>query len=365
MTTVPTALRYAVLADGFLTTVSGKTAHGVLRYRPECVAAVIDATHAGRTVRDVLPHVGSDAPIVATLAQAVSHGANALLVGVATDGGRLPPALRGTVLEAVSAGLNVASGLHELLGEDPEVAARARSSGATIHDVRVPPRDQATFTGAAYDVPAFVVLAVGSDCAVGKMTAMFEIEAAARADGARAVLAATGQTGILIAGDGVALDAVVADFAGGAVERLVLEVGASADVVLLEGQGAISHPAYAPVTFALLYGGAPDALVLCHRPGTTRVAGFAVPIPPLAELVRDHEALLARVKPARVCAVALDTSALTPAAAAAAIDSARAETGLPADDPVRNGGAALWHAIAAALPSTAKAALRRAAVTAP
>jgi uncharacterized NAD-dependent epimerase/dehydratase family protein len=357
-------LRYAVLTEGMLLGASGKTAHGVLRFRPEQVTAVVDRAFAGRRVREVVPQLASDAPIVADVAEAVRLGANTLLVGVATDGGRLPAALRAPVLAAAAAGLGIVNGLHELLGEDPEIAACARAAGGWIRDVRLAPNDLRTFSGAAYETRSYVVFAVGSDCAVGKMTAVFALERAARAAGVRAAVAPTGQTGILIAGNGIAVDAVVSDFVGGAAERLVLEVARTADVVLVEGQASIVHPAYAAVTVGLLYGSAPDALVLCHRPGLERIAGFTVAIPPLDELVRAHEELVARVKPARVCAIALDTAHLNASAAAAAIDAARRATGLPADDPVRSGGAALWQAIAGAWPATAKARQReREAVT--
>jgi uncharacterized NAD-dependent epimerase/dehydratase family protein len=354
---MPTATtpRYAVLTEGLLVGISGKTAHGVLRYRPAEIAAVVDSAFAGRCVRDVVPQLDSDAPIVASVAEAIRLGANALLIGVANDGGRLPAALRGPVLDAADAGLGIVSGLHELLGEDPEIAARSSAAGGWIRDVRRSPADLPTFTGAAYGARPFVVLTVGSDCAVGKMTALFEIERAARAAGGRAEVAATGQTGILIAGKGIPVDAVVSDFVSGAAERLVLDAAPDVDVVLVEGQGAIFHPAYAPVTFGLLYGSAPDVLVLCHRAGLTHVGGFDVPIPPLDELVRVHETLLQRVKPVSVCAIALDTSHLDAAGAAAALESTRRTTGLPVDDPVRHGGGFLWSAIDDALAATAKA----------
>jgi len=347
--------RYAILAEGMLTGTNGKTAHGVLRYRGESVAAVIDSVHAGRSVDDVMPWLGSRAPIVASLDEALALGANALLIGVATEGGHLPKPFRRTVLAAVDRGLEVVNGLHEFLRDDEEIVARAQRSGARLWDVRIPPEDIPLFSGAAYDVRAEIVLAIGSDCAVGKMTAMLEIERAARTGGARLEFVATGQTGILIAGKGIAVDRVISDFVTGAAEQLVLQASPDADVLLVEGQGSILHPAYAPVTFGLLYGSAPDALLLCHRARKTHIDGFDVELPDLPELIRAHEALLERIKPARVVAVALDTSALDPEQARQAIAQASQATGLPVDDPVRNGGAALWRAIERALHGTAKA----------
>lgn len=347
--------RYVILTEGMLATSNGKTAHGVLRYRSDSVVAVIDSAFAGKRVIDVLPSLGSTAPIVATLEEAMRFQPNALLIGVATEGGRLPPVQRGTVLQAVDAGLEIVSGLHQLLRDDDEIVARARRSGSRLWDVRLPPDDIPLFSGAAYRSPAQVVLAIGSDCAVGKMTAMLEIERAAKEAGASIEFAATGQTGILIAGKGIAVDRVISDFITGAAEQLVLQ--AQADVVLVEGQGGIFHPAYAPVTYGLLYGSAPDALVLCHRAGKTHIDGWDVELPELAELIAIHEELVSRIKPARVIAVALDTSALDADRARAAIERAAAQTRLFVDDPVRNGGGGMWRAIEQGLRGTPKALL--------
>lgn len=347
--------RYAILTEGMLTGSNGKTAHGVLRYRSDAVAAVIDSSYAGKRVDEILPWLGSRAPIVASLNEAMAYGPNALLVGVATEGGHLPPALRPALLAAIDAGLEIVSGLHEFLRDDPEIVARAKRSGARLWDVRTPPENIPLFSGAAYHVPSLVVLAIGSDCAVGKMTAMLEVERAAKAEGALIEFLATGQTGILIAGKGIAVDRVISDFITGAAEQLVVEAAPSADVLLVEGQGGIFHPAYAPVTFGLLYGSAPDALVLCHRANKTHIDGFDVALPTLPELIAAHEDLVRRIKPARVIAVALDTSALEIDEARNVLAHASQTTGLTVDDPVRNGGGALWRAIVEGLRSTPKA----------
>ena len=337
-----------------LATPNGKTAHGVLRYRGDSVAAVIDSHYAGKRVDEVLPWLESTAPIVASFDEALAFDPNALLIGVATEGGHLPPALRAPLLAAVDAGLEIVSGLHDLLRDDAEIVARAQRSGSRLWDVRLPPPSIPLFSGAAYRIPEHVVLAVGSDCAVGKMTAMLEVERAAKAAGVRAEFVATGQTGILIAGKGIAVDRVISDFVTGAAEQLVLQAARDADVVLVEGQGGIFHPAYAPVTFGLLYGCAPDALVLCHRANKTHIDGFDVELPSLAELVAVHEELVGRIKPARVAAIALDTSSLDAQRARRAIELAAAQTTLFVDDPVRSGGAPMWRAIERALRGTTK-----------
>jgi uncharacterized NAD-dependent epimerase/dehydratase family protein len=353
------ARRYAVLTEGFLSDPTAcKTAFGVIRFRPEEIAAVIDSEFAGKRIADVVPALHCDAPIVASVEEALAFNPTSLLVGVATHGGVLPQQLRASVFAAIDAGLEIVSGLHQFLNEDAAFVERARSSGARLWDVRavgaIP-----IFSGAAYRVPQNVVLAVGSDCAVGKMTAMLEIERAAIKAGTRAEFIATGQTGIMIAGWGISVDRVISDFVTGAAEQLVLGASPKSEVLLVEGQGSIFHPAYAPVTFGLLYGCAPDALLLCHRPNTTHIDGFRNAIPPLRDLVAAHESMLAHVKPARVAAVALDTSSLDEGSAARAIEDVQRETGLPADDPVRSGGGKLWTAINAELRRNGKTELAR------
>jgi uncharacterized NAD-dependent epimerase/dehydratase family protein len=340
--------RYAIIADGLLTQHDAKTAFGVMRYGRDPVVAVIDRENAGRTMLDVAPNLGSRAPVVASLDDALAFAPTALLVGVATQGGFSPPHFRPQILQAIDAGLEIVSGLHALLADDPEFVAHARASGAKLWDVRVPPTDLGVFTGKAYDVPQTVVLAVGSDCAVGKMSVMLEIEREANRVTRKAEFTATGQTGILIAGKGIAVDRVISDFTAGAAERLVLAADPSV-VTLVEGQGSIFHPAYAPVTFGLLLGAAPDLLIFCHDASRSSIGGFDVAIPPLRESIDAHEAYLRRVKPARCVAIALNTSQLDEPAAHAAVEAARRDSGLPATDPVRYGAEPLWAAIEAAL----------------
>jgi len=348
--------RYAIIADGMLTQRDAKTAYGVLRYGRDEVVAVIDRAHAGRTMLDVEPVLGSGAPIVATIDEALALGPTSLLIGVATAGGVVPPQFRAALLRAIDAGLEIVSGLHDLLAADVEFTQRAARSGARLWDVRVPPPDVNVFTGAAYDVPQTVVLAVGSDCAVGKMSVMLEVERFANRVTRTAEFVATGQTGILIAGSGIAVDRVISDFVAGAAERLVTGVGNDVGVTLVEGQGSIFHPAYAPVTYGLLLGAAPDLLIFCHELGRTTIGGFDVAIGSLAELIAEHERYLQRIKPARCVAVALNTSRYDDVSARAAIAAIERETGLPTTDPVRFGAERLWEAIAGAIGTTSKSA---------
>jgi uncharacterized NAD-dependent epimerase/dehydratase family protein len=337
--------RYAILANGHFAT-DAKTAHGVVAYGSDQTVAVIDPDSAGKTVREAVPYLQSNAPIVATVAEALQYGPTALLIGTAPIGGGLPADWRAEILRAIDAKLEIVSGLHDQLGADTEFKLAAQRAGTTIWDVREPP-DVPIFSGAVYGVSAPTLLLIGNDCAVGKMTVALELCRAAARASKRAAFVPTGQTGIMIAGWGISVDRVIADFAPGAAESLVLYAAQSnPDLIVVEGQGAINHPAYAPVTLALMYGCAPDALVLVVDPLREKLGGYDTPTLGYERLIRLHEDLIATVKPARVAGVALNTRDLDETAAQAQIERARRETGLPADDVVRNGPDGLYAAIA-------------------
>ena len=337
--------RYLILAEGFSADPHyGKTARGVLRYRRDDVVAVLDSTRAGDREDGV--------PVVARVADALPYEPTTALVGVATQGGRFPPAWIDILRDCIANGLDVENGLHVFLADDPELAALAREHDVCLRDLRRPPVDLSTATGANLDVPGTIVLTVGSDCAIGKMTVALELDLEARRRRAHSVFVPTGQTGIAIAGWGIAVDAVVADFIAGAAERLVVEGSVrGGELLWVEGQGSILHPVYSGVSLGLYHGSAPHLLVLCHEAGRDEIEGAGGgphPIPPLRELVELHERLSLAKRPARVAAVALNTRSLDDDAARAAIASAEAESGLPADDPVRYGAAKLVDAVLAA-----------------
>jgi uncharacterized NAD-dependent epimerase/dehydratase family protein len=347
--------RYVALTDGFLADAHhAKTAYGVLRYSQDDVVAVIDKDFAGQRLRDVIPDLGRDAPIVSSVDEARAFSPTSLLVGVAVSGGALPDRFRAHILAAIEAGLEVVNGLHQFLADDPEFAAKAKARRARLWDVRKLPPDIPFFTGAAYKVPQVVVLAVGSDCAVGKMSAMLELAKAANAHGDSAEFVATGQTGIMIAGKGLCVDRVISDFVAGAAESLVLDVAPQTRFTLVEGQGSILHPGFAAVTYGLMFGSAPDLLVLCHEIGREEVDDFHVPIPSMAVLAKLYEATIEPVKPAPTVAVALNTRALGASEAQALIRSVHDETQLPVDDVVRFGAKDMWQAVRAAAELTPK-----------
>lgn len=335
--------RYAVLADGWFANRHAKTAHGLIRYGTDEVACVIDSTLAGRRVSDVMANLPEpergETPIVASLREALDLRPTSVLVGLAPPGGRLPEEWMRTLREAAEAGLEIVSGLHQKLA--PELP------GAKVWDVREPPEDLPIFSGQGLGVEPVVALAVGTSSAIGKMTAVLEIQRAAVEQSVRAEFVPTGQTGAVISGWGICIDAVVSDFAAGASERLVLEAAArEPDLILVEGQGSIAHPAYSGVTTALLHGSCPDCLILCADTRGPRDELFpGVPFPQPREIIPLYEGLAALVKPAPVVAVSVNTSALGDAEARALVERISGETGLPTADPVRGDAGPILDAL--------------------
>jgi uncharacterized NAD-dependent epimerase/dehydratase family protein len=344
-------IRYLILADGEFGPLTSKTANSVIRYLPDRIVGVLDRGHAGRTIEDVLGF-GGRTPVVGTMSEGLALGPDAILIGIAPMGGRMPDEWRSWLLEAMDAGCSLWSGLHTFLSDDPALAERARTRGVAIHDLRRPPAHLPVSSGRAKAVEPFVILTVGTDCNVGKMTAQLQITRLLNERGVRTRFVPTGQTGIMIEGWGIAVDAVVADFIGGAAEWLVLEGSKDADIVLVEGQGSINHPGYSGVTCGLLHGSCPDALILCHQAtrefiGDYRKASW-LRIPPLSEYIRLYETVAGVVHPTKTIGVALNTFDMTEAAARAACGAAAKETGLPAVDPVRFDPTPLVDAVLAA-----------------
>ena len=334
------AKKYLVLAEGNSGDAHyGKTMRGIVDYAPDPVVAILDSMRAGESYREV--------PIVGSVEAALPLGPTVATVGVATQGGRFPPAWRALLKACIRAGLDVESGLHEFITEDTALVELAQRHGVELRDLRKPPDDLSVPTGENLRVPAKIVLTVGSDCAIGKKTVAVELDRAARARRLRSVFVPTGQTGIAIAGWGIAVDAVISDFLAGAAERLVVEGAArGGELLWVEGQGSLAHPAYSGVTMGLMHGSAPHAYVLVHRAGATHVEGYPDhPLPTLRELIELHERASLRLRPARVAAVALHTGSLDEAAARAAIHAVEDETGLPTGDPVRFGAERLLDAV--------------------
>jgi uncharacterized NAD-dependent epimerase/dehydratase family protein len=343
---MPRAPRYLILADENFGPQTSKTANACIRYTPDHVVGVIDKAKAGRTAQDVLGF-GGDIPVVASLEDGLALQPNALLIGIAPAGGQVPPEWVQLIRRAIEHKLEVWSGLHSFLADIPELAEAAKKHGVTIHDLRRPPDKLPVSNGRVRSIDATVVLTVGTDCNIGKMTTQLQLLGKLRDRGIRTSFAATGQTGILIEGRGIGVDAVVADFIGGAAESLVLECAKDSDLVLVEGQGSIIHPSYSGVTYGLLHGSLPHAQVMCAQPSRKAINRCEwVKIPPLVDFIRMSEAATSALRPAPVIGVALNTFDLDEDAALQAVETVQRETGLPTTDPVRFDPAPVVDAIA-------------------
>jgi uncharacterized NAD-dependent epimerase/dehydratase family protein len=333
--------RYLILAEGRSDDPHyGKTARGVLKYGAERVVAILDSTRAGETYDGI--------PVVASVNDALCFNPTTALVGVATAGGRFPPAWRELLKSSIAKGLDLENGLHEFVSEDPELRELAQRHGVELRDLRKPPEGLNVPTGRNLELDTRIVLTVGSDCAIGKMTVSLELDRAARERGLKSQFVPTGQTGIAIEGWGISVDAVVSDFLAGATEQLVVEgyERGGTDLLFVEGQGSLVHPAYSGVTLGLIHGSVPHVFVLCHLAGSAEVEGYeGHPLPSLPELVELHERIALPRRPARVACIALNTRSLSEADAHAAVAAAERETGLPADDPVRFGPGRLLDAV--------------------
>ena len=339
--------RYLIFSEGQFGTPASKTGNSVIRYSAPNVAAVLDSKLAGKTTQEVLGY-GGDIPVVSNVEEGVALGADSLMVGIAVAGAELPAPARNAIRQSIERGMHIWNGLHTFVADDPELGALARAKGVEVHDVRRSPADLPVGSGKVRDLEQTVVLAVGSDANLGKMTVMLQLRDAMKRRGIRASFAPTGQTGIFIDGWGICVDAVVADFIAGASERVTLQGAENNDIVLVEGQGSILHPGYSGVSLGLLHGSLPHALIACHMPTrkTFRHNSW-LPIPPIDEVIALHEALANPLRPVKTIGVSLNTVEMSDRDARAEIDRIADLTGLPTTDPVRYDIAPLLDAVVA------------------
>jgi len=334
-----------VYCQGNFATTAGKTAHGLVRFtRRYHVLAVIDSALAGRDAAEVLDGTPKGILLVADLAAGLAHArttgaaATHLVIGLAPDGGRLPPEARSAVLAAIDAGLHVDSGLHDFLCEDEEVAKRAAARGVTLRDVRKPPPREALhfFSGKIREVTALVLAVLGTDSAVGKRTTAWLLVGALERAGFRAELVGTGQTAWLQGVRyGLVLDSLVNDFVAGEIEHAVwlAEKEQRPDVIVIEGQGSLLHPAY-PGGFEILAAARPAGIVVQHAPGRTQYDGFPdYPLHPLDVQIRALE--LVSGKP--VVAITLNNENLSRDQLDAALHDIAARTAVPVCAPLIHG----------------------------
>lgn len=313
-----------------------KTACGILQWRPElCLGQLrLSDDTADLGLPDMTP------------AEAKAAGAGSIVIGIAPFGGGLAPEWIPPLVHALEAGLDIASGLHGRLSDHPALAAAAQASGRTLHDVRH--SDRAFSVASGRKRSGKRLLTVGTDCAIGKKYTALAIHRALRDRGVDATFRATGQTGILIAGGGIAIDATISDFAAGAAEALSPD-NAPGHWDVIEGQGSLFQPAYAAVSLALLHGSQPDAIVVCHDPARTHIDGYPdYPLPSIERCIEDNvRAAQLTNRAARVVGISLDTSALSDLERAETIAQMAARTGLPVIDPIATGADAIADALLA------------------
>lgn len=338
--------RLAILLHEGIQGTHGKTGLALLRYSQAPIVAVIDRQCAGESL-PILTGIARDLPVVASVNQALPYAPDVLAIGIAPSGGVLPDEWWQEVKQAVAAGLSVMNGLHTPMATVPELRSCLRE-GQWIWDVRREPPNLPIGSGEARSLPCRRVLTVGTDMGVGKMSTSLELNWAAQRRGLRSKFLATGQAGLMIAGDGVPLDAVRVDFAAGAVEQVVMRFGNNYDILQIEGQGSLLHPG-STATLPLIRGTQPTHLVLVHRAQQATIRNHPhVPIPPLAEVIRLYETVAGAAgafAPVRVVAIALNTAHLDTPAAQQALKQTQAETGLPCTDPVRFGAEVLLNAV--------------------
>ncbi|MFV1968411.1 MAG: DUF1611 domain-containing protein [Pirellulaceae bacterium] len=333
--------KLVILTEGHTNPHTAKTASCLIRYCREDVVALLDSNQQGKTAADLLG-VGEDVPVVGSLSEAPE--ANTLLLGIAPPGGKIPGPWRAVVLEAISRGMDVTAGLHDFLGDDPEFAGAAAEHQVVLTDVRKNDEgDIARRRGIRED--CLRILTVGQDCSVGKMVTSMELSLGLQRAGEDAHFIATGQTGIMVSGDGCPVDRVVADFVSGAVEKMLLK-HQHHNILVIEGQGSLVHPSYSGVTLGLMHGADPHALILCYEIGRETITGLEhLRIPPLAKIKELNEIMASVFRPCPVIGIAMNSRGVDARAAASERDRVRAEFGLPVCDVIRDGPGRLVEAI--------------------
>jgi uncharacterized NAD-dependent epimerase/dehydratase family protein len=302
------ARRIVIVTEGYTNPSTAKTACSLLRYRPDEVLAVLDSSQAGKTTQELL-NVGGGTPIVASMDEVPS--ANTLLIGIEPPTGHLPGSWRSIILDAISRKWDVVSGLHDFLSEQEEYASAAQREGVTLVDVRKN-NQQTIARRLGFDETCFRIHTVGNDCSVGKMVTGIELTTALEVAGHDAKFVATGQTGIMIEGNGCPVDRVVADFVAGSAEQLVLD-NQHHEILVVEGQGSLVHPAFSGVTLGLLHGCAPHALIMCYEVGRSHVINMDhIPIPSLDQIIPMYELMASIVSPCKVIGIAMNSWRLTP-----------------------------------------------------
>jgi len=333
--------KIVILTEGHTEPHAGKTASCVIRYRTSDVVALLDSTQAGRTSQELLG-TGGNIPVVAKLSDVKE--ADTLLIGIAPQGGKLPAAWKPILLEAIARKMDIVNGLHDFAANDAALVAAAKEYGTRLVDVRMNnERDVALRKNIRRE--CLRIHTVGNDCSIGKMVASVEISRALNAAGHDSKFVATGQTGIMIEGDGCPIDCVVSDFVNGAAERLVL-ANQHHEILLIEGQGSLLHPAYSAVTLGLLHGSQPDGLILCYESARPEIHNYpGMKFPPLQHVRDIYEQMANLMNPCRVIGIVMNSRRISATEADAERDRVEQEMGLPCCDVFRHGVQPLVDAV--------------------
>lgn len=334
--------KIVALTEGYTNPQTAKTARNLIQYCPDEVVAIFDRMNTGKTSLELLG-VGN-VPVVGSLDQL--SNANTLIMAVATPGGKLPKSYKEILLDAILKKMNIISCGHEFISDDPELIAAAKLAKVTLKDVRKnKERDVAQRNGIRKD--CLRILTVGNDCSLGKMVTSLELARALNNLGHDAKFVATGQTGILIEGDGIPIDAVVGDYINGAAEKLVLN-NQHHDILIIEGQASIVHPRYSSVTLGLLHGCVPQGMIMCYEVGREFVYNMPeIKIPPMETVVNLYEEMTSVMFPSKIIGFALNSKNVSEYEADKERRRIKEQFGLPACDVVRHGTEELVNAILA------------------
>ena len=315
-----------------------KTADGILRYAQYKTAGVIDSQCQKSEVKEILK-INKKIPVFKTIQQAQEKAkANTLIIGIAPEGGQLPKQFLNDLIWALENGLDIVSGMHTPLCSFPQLKKSAKKHLRKIWETRIPPKNLPLASCQAYQIKKPIVLTVGTDAAIGKLTTTYELVQMAKKKGFKSCLIPTGQTAIMIEGWGITIDKCEGDFMAGAVEKMILEKEKNnPDIYFVEGQGSLFHPAYSTTALALIHGACPTHLVLVHRPQRKRITGCQLlPVPKIQKAIQSYEkAVLPDFRKTKVVAVSLNTQGLNEDQAKKIIEKIKRETGLPTTDLIR------------------------------
>ena len=339
---------FTILCPGAFDYILNKTGNMLIRYRPQDVCCVIDPDKAGRTAQDILGF-GGEIPVVSNFKEAEDYSPNALMIGSAPQGGNINMDYRKEITAAINYGCDIYSGMHQFLNDDPEFAALAHEKAITINDFRRPPAHPHFSKGSWKNRKVKVLLSVGTDCDTGKMTTGWEITERLKKRGRDVRFVGTGQTGIMLGGYGVPVDAVVGDFMAGEIEYAIDEIGDQADLVVVEGQGSLTNMYYSGVTLGLMHGAMPDYMIMTDEPGRT-IDVSNNQMASIGDVMDLHLSLMKNFKQSQFLGINLLTLKMTKEYALKEIKKIENNYSLPVTDLVRFGDGKLIDRIEQVLP---------------